>query len=58
MTEEPFRWTCLFHGRKDDHWCVQCCICFTDLQREDCNVRPDGKLEDICKSCAKDERYK
>ena len=50
---------CAFHGlRWSEHelgFCLFCCLCFRTLELEDCNVLPDGKREDICRSCARYE---
>jgi hypothetical protein len=45
---------CLIHGRrKSEHECLYCCLCFKSLTREECNVREDGTLEDVCVPCAR-----
>lgn len=51
---DPF---CLIHGKKmSEHTCLYCCLCFRDLKPEDCNVRDDGKKEDVCIPCADAEK--
>lgn len=47
---------CLVHGKKlSEHYCLYCCLCFKSLTPEECNVREDGKKEDVCKPCAAKE---
>ena len=50
---DPF---CLIHGKKmSEHVCLYCCLCYKNLTLEECNVRADGKREDVCVLCAKQE---
>lgn len=35
---------------------VMCCLCFTRVSQDNLNVLPNGKKEDVCKSCAKAEK--
>ena len=50
---------CLIHGKKwSEHelgFCLYCCLCFKPLTLKECNLLPNGKREDVCKSCAKRE---
>lgn len=50
---DPF---CLHHGKRmSEHelgYCLYCCLCFKILTPDECNVRADGKKEDVCKPCA------
>jgi len=56
MSEPTFDPTCLVHGKKlSEHACLFCCLCFSDLKPEECNVLPDGTKEDVCKECAAQE---
>ncbi len=49
--------TCLVHGKKvSEHDCLYCCLCFKPLTPEECNVRADGKKEDVCRPCAAKEK--
>lgn len=48
---------CLMHGKKmSEHICLYCCLCYKDLTPETCNVRADGKREDVCVPCAEREK--
>ena len=48
---------CLVHGKKQsEHVCLYCCLCFKSLTLDECNVRKDGKKEDVCKPCATREQ--
>jgi hypothetical protein len=50
---------CTLHGKRwSEHQhgkCLYCCLCLMPLTLQTCNVRPDGILEDMCKSCASTE---
>ncbi len=47
---------CLVHGKKmSEHECLFCCLCFKSLTPDECNVRENGKKEDVCKACASEE---
>jgi hypothetical protein len=49
--------TCLIHGKKmSKHLCLYCCLCYKTLTPEECNVREDGKKEDVCVPCAEREK--
>lgn len=49
-------WTCLIHGLKmSEHVCLYCCLCFKSLTAEECHMLPNGKREDVCNDCAKEE---
>jgi hypothetical protein len=55
----PIDITCSMHGRKrSEHMCLFCCLCFEDLTPEECNVRDNGALEDVCKPCAEEEKQR
>lgn len=51
---------CLIHGKKwSEHklgYCLYCCLCFKPLTPEECHVKEDGTKEDVCVSCAEEER--
>jgi len=48
---------CFIHGKKmSEYQCLYCCLCFKSLTLDECNVRSDGKNEDVCKECAKKEK--
>ena len=53
---------CAFHGKRwSEHEygrCLYCCLCFKTLTVEECNVRDDGKREDVCVECAEWERQR
>lgn len=50
---------CLAHGkRQSEHeynQCLYCALCFKQLTLEECNVLADGRREDVCVPCAKEE---
>lgn len=53
---EPLDPVCLIHGKKlSEHHCLYCALCFTPLTPDECNIRPDGFKEDVCKPCAQAE---
>lgn len=57
MDKEKIDPVCLIHGKKmSEHVCLYCCLCFRSLTLEECNVRDDGKREDVCKECARKEQ--
>lgn len=35
---------------------VMCCLCFTRVAQDELNVKHNGKLEDVCKTCAEAEK--
>lgn len=35
---------------------VMCCLCFDYCTRDELNPLDDGRVEDICKSCAENEK--
>lgn len=54
--ETKFDPVCLVHGKKmSEHECIYCCLCYKSLTLEECNTTEDGKKEDVCKDCAKEE---
>ncbi|KKM23230.1 hypothetical protein LCGC14_1617260, partial [marine sediment metagenome] len=54
MKIDPY---CIIHGKRmSEHNCLYCCLCWTSLTPEECNVRSDGKKEDVCKPCATKEK--
>jgi hypothetical protein len=50
---------CLLHGKRwseHEHGrCLFCCLCFSELTLETCNLLPDGKREDVCHECLVEE---
>lgn len=61
---DPIDPVCLAHGlpwsANPPHWagkCLVCALCFTVLNcTADCNPIGDGKFEDVCVECAKEEK--
>lgn len=35
---------------------VMCAICFERVEKENLNTLPDGRKEDVCVRCARDEK--
>jgi hypothetical protein len=53
----PIDPVCVIHGKKmSEHDCLYCCMCFVPMTPDQCNVRADGKKEDVCKKCAELEK--
>jgi len=52
MTHDP---VCALHGlKRSEHQCLYCCLCFTSLTLDQCNILPGNEIvrEDVCFLCA------
>jgi hypothetical protein len=58
LDEPPVRLCCLkrHNGTVCPDGKVMCCLCFDRFSKEELNIGPDGRPENVCRVCAEEEK--